>query len=86
MWENVFITTLSLGLDTPRAPKFTFYSLIGVCSVRGANCSLYKVDIISHIPINGVCSGRVQQKFRAANFPTANFLAAKIPRTVQNTP
>ena len=50
----VFITKLSLGLDTPRAPKFTFCFLIGVCSVRGANCSLYQVDIVGHISINGV--------------------------------
>ena len=50
-------------------------------SCRGANCSLYQVDIVSHISINGVCSGRVRRKFRAANFPMANFLAAKILRT-----
>ena len=31
--------------------------------------------------INGVCFSRVRRKFRAAKCSTANFLAAKIPRT-----
>ena len=44
---------------------------------RGANCSLNQVDIVSHISINVVCSGRVRQNFHVVKIPLGQYSYGK---------